>query len=109
MDNVVYKRVAVKDRLPNKHEYVFCIDYEGYRTFGTLTKDVAENIRFENNHRYGYDLIEYWLEEVELPNKETVEQYANELTQEDVFKTEEEIGACCIGFDYLMSYLEDGN
>lgn len=47
--------------------------------------------------------------EKDLPTEESVRQFANELAQEGVYKTHEEIDAYVDGFNYLLEELKGEN
>lgn len=102
MKTKIYRTVSVEDRLPNG-------DFEGMfiDQFGTWSKN-----------RYDFDSTfekesclrtnKFWLEEIEIPTEESIRQFANDLAQDDVYTTEQEIEAYVDGASFILNHIKGG-
>jgi len=101
MKNKIYRPVSVEERLPSGVFEGMFIDQ-----FGTWSKN-----------RYDFDSTfekesclrtnKFWLEEIELPTEEAIRQFANELAQEDVYNSEQELEAYVDGANFILDYIKE--
>lgn len=95
MKNKIYRTVACSDRLPN----------------GTGTGDytvVFEDGTTSSDTDVYSDGVIGWLEEIDLPTEEAIRQLANELSQDDVYTTEQEIEAYVDGASFILNHIKGG-
>lgn len=98
----IYREVSVKDRLPMYTEKNI-ITNRGVRDFS------HGHFWHKPPHHLKYDeLVSFWLEEIDLPTEEAIRQFANELSQDDVYTTEQEIESYVDGASFILNHIKGG-
>lgn len=105
MKNKIYRTVIISERFPDKSG-----DYntdKGINYFSHSRKQFTEELTQDGGITYTMEVNpKWWLEEIEIPNEEAIQQFANELAQEGVYKWEQEIEAYVDGASFILNHIK---
>lgn len=82
----VFKKVSIIDRLPEHGDIVICVSEKGKSHIGTVRLLDGRYICTSAQYTYMWD-VEYWLEEVELPNESQIESEADQVSNNSDFES----------------------
>ncbi|TYP89447.1 hypothetical protein BC792_12748 [Sphingobacterium allocomposti] len=93
----IYRSVPVSERLPAHGGYI--LTDIGLVQFFPKDKSWLDDEYFFCNP-------DHWLEEIDLPTEEAMRQFANELAQEDVYTSEQEVEAYVDGANFILNHIK---